>query len=140
MPLPGADSIGYLSRSGRPRPAGGHEHTPPGAFSVAGQGIGAGSSWHSRCTSYVSMTRGVFSDAVHALRMGVHHPGFSIVVVLTLALGIGAVTAMFSVLNQTLIRPLPFPSPDDLVIGRTTSDGSDGLRERSSRHLFHASY
>ena len=56
--------------------------------------------------------------------MGTKNPGFSVVVVLTLAVGIGAVTAMFSLLNATLIRALPFPSPDRLVIGRTTSEGN----------------
>jgi hypothetical protein len=55
--------------------------------------------------------RGLVRDTVHAVRMSAHQPGFSLVVVLTLALGIGAVTAMFSVVNATLIRPLPFPSP-----------------------------
>ena len=70
------------------------------------------------------MTRGLLRDAVHALRMGTKNPGFSVVVVLTLAVGIGAVTAMFSLLNATLIRALPFPSPDRLVIGRTTSEGN----------------
>ena len=45
----------------------------------------------------------------------VRAPGFTAVAILVLALGIGANTAVFSVTDYVLIRPLPFPSPDQLV-------------------------
>jgi len=55
------------------------------------------------------------SDLRHAFRQIFHTPGFTLVAILTLALGIGANTAFFSVINNTLLRPLPYPNQDRIV-------------------------
>ena len=54
-------------------------------------------------------------DLRHGLRRVVSAPGFTAVAILTVALGIGANLAIFTVVNAVLIRPLPFPNPDRLV-------------------------
>src|SRR3982751_6033360 len=62
-----------------------------------------------------SFMRTLMSDARHALRVFVRTPSYAIAVVAVLALGIGANTAIFSIVNAVLLRPLPFEQPDRLV-------------------------
>src|ERR1051325_7755968 len=67
----------------------------------------------------------LLSDLRHGARMLRRNPGFSAVAVLTLALGIGSTSAIFSVVDGALLRPLPFRDPDRLVFvwGRLTGLG-----------------
>ena len=58
---------------------------------------------------------GLWNDVRFALRGLFRAPGFSVITVGTLALGIGATTAIFTVVNGVLLKPLPFENPDELV-------------------------
>ena len=74
----------------------------------------------------------ILQDVKYSLRQLGHQPSFSILAGLTLALGIGVSTALFSVIDAALLRPLPYPDPEQLVTVDVEETSKDGKPSRFS--------
>jgi predicted permease len=85
----------------------------------------------------INYIENLFRDLRYGLRMLAKNPGFTAVAVITLALGIGANTAIFTLVNALLLRSLPVQKPDELVLlGHGLDRGLVGEPQRGSWELF----
>src|SRR4029077_5045810 len=84
----------------------------------------------------------LWQDLHYGVRMLRKAPGFTTIAVLTIALGIGATTAIFSVVDATLLHSLPYPQPDQLVTIEAdlpgVGGGSVGMSEPEWQDLQHS--
>ena len=76
----------------------------------------------------------MYNDLRYAFRQLLRNPGFAVVAVLTLALGIGATTAVFSVVYAVVLRPMPFPESERLVALWTKTPQFERLPMAAANH------
>src|SRR5579872_2064721 len=57
----------------------------------------------------------LFADLRYAVRVLLRSPGFALIAIATMALGVGATTAIYTVIDATLLHPLPYPNPTELI-------------------------
>jgi len=80
----------------------------------------------------------MFTDLRHAVRLLLKAPGFTLLVVVVLAIGIGATTSIFSIVNGVLLKPLPFPDAERLVaiqsVTQSDDDGSASVPDVTDLH------
>src|SRR5436853_160653 len=73
-------------------------------------------------------------DVKHSFRMFMRSPSFTFTAIAALALGIGATTAIFSLVNSVLLKPVPFPDPDRLVMLMNTPGGDNAASPAKFQH------
>ena len=82
---------------------------------------------HHHAEHSIPLIENLLFDLRYAVRMLLRSPGFSFIAIATIALGVGATTAIYSVIDATLLHPLPYPNPAELV---RIEDGLPGVGAR----------
>jgi putative ABC transport system permease protein len=125
----------YLERAADAERARGS--SPEAAWRAARLGVGNATVVEEQMRSYgwENVLETLITDVRYAFRRLRSQPGFTIAAVTTLALGLGASTAIFSVVNPILFEPLPYPHADRVVV--FTDHGGDGARLELTFGTFH---